>query len=242
MPFLKPVGRMVNQQCDEDKQCRDEGNAEAPEIAGHNITALEAAMTTVPKLLMADCMTTLAQLASEIADVHFQGSVRTVRSLCTEPVQKERLGDHLVGVFQQRMQDGILGWRQLYRSVVKTNLMACIIQSDLFKGQRRGVCIARIGSQVSLYTRKEFCRVEGLGQIVNRTAQKDTDFIIYIYLGTYDNDGDALDLCKDFLAGNTGQHQVKQDKIRFILCKQKKCLAAGVGTPDRVAFAAKNFF
>jgi hypothetical protein len=54
------------------------------------------------------CAPRILELLSKVADVLLEGTFRTVRRIGTDPVQKNASGDDPVGVFHEKLYNGIL--------------------------------------------------------------------------------------------------------------------------------------
>ena len=94
--------------------------------------------------------------------------------------------------------------------------------------------------QPNSYAGQQLLRVEGLREIVRRAAQQQSDLVLHRRFGADYNDGNALKLRQDLLAGQSRQHEVEQNEIGAAVFQQKQRLRAGIGAEHRVACPLQN--
>lgn len=94
--------------------------------------------------------------------------------------------------------------------------------------------------QPNSYAGQQLLRVEGLREIIRRAAQQQSDLVLHRRFGADYNDGNALKLRRDLLAGQPRQYEVEQNEIGAAVFQQKQRLRAGIGAEHRVACPLQN--
>ena len=89
---------------------------------------------------------------------------------------------------------------------------------------------------------EEFFHLKGFCHIIGGALQQQIYLAVKIRLCTEDDNGKFPDTGQHLFAGEAGQHQIQQDKVRRGGSKHKKRLRSGVGAQNQISFFCQDFF
>ena len=106
----------------------------------------------------------------------FQGTLNTVRRIFTDPVQHDRLGDHLGWILHQQFEDRIFCLRQADRLSVHLRRTRESVEADSAECEQAG-CPGRGLPELYCDAGEQLGCVEGLGNIVICAAEQKLHFV-----------------------------------------------------------------
>ena len=169
-------------------------------------------------------MRIVAQLLTDVTDVHIDSSGLAIELIAPDAVEQEVAGQHLAAADDEQLEQLELLERQRQLLAVAEGLVVAHVDRESANVQDALILVLRCGAaQKRLHAGNQLAHGEGLGDVIVRAQLEAENLVHFVALGGQHDDrnirggGLALQSSAHFHTVDTRQHDVQENQRRALV-------------------------